>query len=148
MDLYGFFMDFLWIYMDLYKLILIIFNIFNIFLLIKMKIHPLWFICILFRLTIILMIWQVNELNDKSKIKKISSVILLIIGIGFFYKGYSGSNNEIQIAKVFWHNTRYVHGTLYILSGLYLLNNNLKITLLLLLLDVIFSVLYRITFNK
>ena len=114
-----------------------------------MKIHPLWFLCITVRILLILLIrYYYNNSKDKSSVKIISLIILLSIGFGFMRKGLYGSNNEMQIAKVFWHETRYVHGILYILSGLYLLNNNLNICLLLLLIDVIFSVLYRVTFNK
>jgi len=118
-----------------------------------MNINPLWFICILFRLTIIYILWYVNNIiniDDKYKIliKNISFILLFIIGSGFFYKALTGSNNETQISKVFWHDTRYVHSAIYLLSSLYLINGNLKIALLILFLDVIFSVLYRIIFNK
>jgi len=115
-----------------------------------MNIHPLWYLCLTIRLLILLLLWVLNKSNTKHKklIKIINIIFLLTIGCGFIYKGYTGSNNEKQIAKVFWHNTRYVHGILYILSSLYLLNDNLNIALLLLLLDVIFSILYRILFNK
>ena len=75
-------------------------------------------------------------------------IILLIIGFGFIYKGYSGSNNEIQISKVFWHDSRYIHGILYLLSCYYLINNKINITMIILLLDIIFSILYRLTNNK
>jgi len=120
-----------------------------------MNIHPLWFLCLFIRFSMIFMIWYLNKTDNnkyiesnKETIKLSCFTFLLLIGLGFIRKGLTGSNNEIQIKKVFWHETRYVHGILYILSGLYLLNNNLNICLLLLLLDVIFSVLYRVTFNK
>ena len=118
-----------------------------------MNIHPLWFLCIFVRLSIIGVIWYFNkytnfESNIKKIIKVISVIFLLSIGIGFLNKALTGSNNEIQIAKVFWHETRYVHSGIYLLSAMYLLNNNVNICLLLLLLDVIFSILYRFIFNK
>tara|TARA_B110000114_G_scaffold165801_1_gene186456 strand:+ start:1375 stop:1719 length:345 start_codon:yes stop_codon:yes gene_type:complete len=114
-----------------------------------MKIHPLWLICLSVRLLIILLIYYINTNTKYKKLIKIINIIfLLTIGCGFIYKGYTGSNNVNQIAKVFWHDSRYVHGILYILSSSYLLNDNLNIALLLLLLDVIFSILYRILFNK
>ena len=111
-----------------------------------MNIHPLWFICILIRLLLIIMIYYIYK-NNKNKIK-IIYLILLIIGFGFIYKGYSGSNNEIQISKVFWHDSRYIHGILYLLSCYYLINNKINITMIILLLDIIFSILYRLTNNK
>jgi len=114
-----------------------------------MIINPIWFFCITFRLLIILILWYFNKkFNNKIEIKIVSFIFLLLIGFGFIRKGYFGSNNEIQLSKVFWHETRYIHGIIYILASLYLLYDNLKICLLLLLLDVIFSVLYRILFNK
>ena len=115
-----------------------------------MNIHPLWFICLSIRLIIIYILWYLNKIDSKYNkvIKYISFIFLLIIGIGFINKGMHGSNNEIQINKVFWHETRYVHGAIYILASFYLLNDNLSITLLLLLLDVIFSILYRFLLRK
>tara|TARA_Y100000591_G_C21370529_1_gene468573 strand:+ start:158 stop:505 length:348 start_codon:yes stop_codon:yes gene_type:complete len=115
-----------------------------------MNIHPLWLICLLVRLFIILIIWYFNKINNKYNkvIKYISLTFLLSIGFGFINKAIHGSNNEIQINKVFWHETRYVHGAIYILASLYLLNDNLNITLLLLLLDLIFSILYRFLLQK
>lgn len=115
-----------------------------------MNIHPLWFICLSIRLIIIYILWHLNKIDSKYNkvIKYISLIFLLIIGIGFINKGIHGSNNEIQINKVFWHETRYVHGAIYILASLYLLNDNISITLLLLLLDVIFSILYRFLLRK
>jgi L-asparagine transporter-like permease len=113
-----------------------------------MNIHPLWFICLTFRLIIIFIIWYLNNKKYNKIIRILNIIFLLIIGIGFIYKGYSGSNDEKQISKVFWHDSRYVHGVIYILSSIYLLNDNLNIALLLLLLDVIFSILYRILNNK
>jgi len=119
-----------------------------------MNIHPLWFICLAVRLSMIYAIWYF--LNNQSSItnkkiinaKNIILTILFIIGLGFIRQAIFGSNNEIQVAKVFWHETRYVHGVLYLLAGLYLLFNNLKMCLLLLGLDVVFSLMYRIIINK
>ena len=113
-----------------------------------MNVHPLWFVCITFRICLIFLIKYFVK-NKKNKTAKHLAVILLVlVGLGFIRKAYFGSNNEKQFAKVFWHETRYVHGVLYILASLYLYYDNLNICLLLLGLDVIFSVLYRITNNK
>ena len=115
-----------------------------------MNIHPLWLFCLLVRLVIILIIWYFNKINNKYNklIKYITLTFLLSIGFGFINKAIYGSNNEIQINKVFWHETRYIHGIIYIIAYLYLLYDNLDITLLLLLLDVIFSILYRFLLRK
>ena len=87
-----------------------------------------------------------NNINENYN--NFMSMILFIIGLGFIYKGYFSSNNEIQIAKVFWHETRYIHGLLYIISAIYLINNNIKMNSIMLSLDIIFSCLYRILYNK
>ena len=112
-----------------------------------MKIHPLWFICIFVRLSLIYLIIYLNKKRN-TKINMICASILLIIGIGFIYKGLTGSNNELQVNKVFWHETRYVHGMFYVLSSFYLLKNNVNITSLLLLSDIIFSFLFRFILKK
>ena len=110
-----------------------------------MNIHPLWFLCICIRLLIIYIIRHIN--NKTNSYNSIISIILFIIGFGFIYKGYFSSNSEIQIAKVFWHDSRYIHGLLYILSAIYLINNNVNMNNVLLLLDICFSFLYRVINN-
>ena len=112
-----------------------------------MKIHPLWFVCIFVRLTLICLIIYLNKKKNK-KINIICACILLMMGLGFIYKGLTGSNNERQVNKVFWHETRYIHGMFYVLSSFYLLKNNVNITSLLLLSDVIFSFLYRFILKR
>jgi len=112
-----------------------------------MKLHPLWFICIFVRLTMIYLIIYLNKKNN-AKINIICRSILLLIGLGFIYKGFTGSNNEIQVKKVFWHETRYVHGFFYLFATFYLSKNNINMTSLLLLSDIIFSFLYRFILKK
>ena len=97
--------------------------------------NKLWYICLLVRLLLIFLIRR-NQHNGR--------IILLGIGLGFFYKVYTGSNNEIQLSKVFWHETRYLHGALYLLSSFYLFKQNLNMSSLILLIDLLFSILYRI----
>ena len=117
-----------------------------------MNIHPLWFLCLTIRLCMIYAVYYLlsteSKIKQKKLIKNIILFILFIIGLGFLRQAYFGSNNEVQVAKVFWHETRYAHGVLYLLSGLYLLFNNLNMCLLLLGLDILFSIMYRIIFNK
>ena len=57
------------------------------------------------------------------------------------YKFY---NKEIQINKVFWHETRLLHGVLYLLAAYYLFNNNLNMNSLVLFIDIVFSLSYRL----
>jgi len=69
------------------------------------------------------------------------------MGLGFIYQGYFSSNDEVQISKVFWHDSRYVHGVIYLLAAYYLFKNNINMNTILLLLDLCFSFLYRIINN-
>ena len=102
-----------------------------------MKIHPLWFVCLTIRICIALIV------GHYRKTDKIMLIVLTVIGLGFLYKGYTGSNDEIQIAPVFWHDTRYVHGVLYLLAASYLFFGNPNVASAVLMSDVIFSIIYR-----
>ena len=106
-----------------------------------MIIHPLWFLCLFVRLSLSYTIY--NNLYAEYILP-----IIFLISTGFIYKGYTGSNNEKQIAKVFWHDSRYIHGLLYAIAFYYLYNNNYKMSSLFVLLDVLFSISYRLLFNK
>ena len=108
-----------------------------------MIINNFWYICISVR---ILLIFLVSWLYTNNK--KIISLILFSMGIGFLYKYITGSNNEIQLSKVFWHETRLIHASFYILASYYLIKDNLHLGLLLLSSDLIFSILYRFLLNK
>ena len=113
-----------------------------------MNIHPLWLVCIFVRFSLIFVIRYVYENVKDNYLHILIPVLLLIMGLGFFYKGFTGSNAEIQINKVFWHETRYVHGILYVLASYYLWNKNVDMNSLVLSLDLIFSLLYRFILNK
>ena len=110
-----------------------------------MNINPLWFLCLLVRLT---MIYLIYIFYSNNKYKNEIPILLILIAFGFSYQGYYGSNKEIQISKVFWHDTRFIHASLYSLSGYYLYNDKLNISLLILFIDILFSIMYRILFNK
>lgn len=109
------------------------------------KIHPIWYICITIRIfiPIILFFYRRYFKNHHIKYIQIYKYILLLIGIGFGIKAIFGSNNETQIAKVFWHNTRFIHALIFICSAIYFNNN--YISTLLLLASPIFSIFYRFT---
>lgn len=110
-----------------------------------MNINPLWSVCIIVRLSLIFIIRYFYKNNI---FKNIAAVVLLTMGIGFLYKYITGSNNEIQISKVFWHETRYIHGFFYILASYYLYFNNIEMNTLMLSTDISFSILYRIITNQ
>lgn len=110
-----------------------------------MKIHPLWYICILIRSLFILLTYYSHKNNLFTNH---INIIIFIIGSGFLYKSLYGSNNETQISKVFWHETRILHSITYLLSSYYLFNGDINITISLLLLDLLISISYRIIYNK
>ena len=109
-----------------------------------MVIHPFWYICLSVRILLIFLI----RFLDKNKLKKLGILILSIMGLGFIYQAFFSNNQEIQFNKVFWHDTRILHGLLYLLSVYYLHLNKLDISSLVLTLDIIFSVLYRFYFKN
>ena len=110
-----------------------------------MKIHPLWYICIFIRTLLILLTYYSYKNNLFTNY---INIIIFIIGSGFLYKFLYGSNNEIQISKVFWHETRILHSITYLLSSYYLFIGNINITISLLLLDLLISISYRMIYNK
>ena len=110
-----------------------------------MNIHPLWAVCILVRLLLML---TIRYTYKNKQIKNIFLFILLVIGLGFIYKFIFGSNNEIQLNKVFWHDSRLLHGVLYITATYYLYVDNINLNSITLSLDIIFSFLYRFLLNK
>ena len=110
-----------------------------------MKIHPLWFLCIFVRLSLIFII---NFAYKKSFFINYFVALLGIMGLGFLYKAITGSNNETQIAKVFWHNTRVFHGFFYLTAAYYLSVRKVKMCSLFLICDLFFSITYRILYNK
>ena len=114
----------------------------------KIGIHPLWYICILVRVIIALLpliYYYLSRKNNKySLIYNISLVnkyIILTMGLGFLYKAIFGSNNESQVRKIFWHETRIIHAVLFITAGLYF--DNYKFSSALLFVSVLFSLVYR-----
>lgn len=113
-----------------------------------MNIHPLWLVCIFVRFSLIFVIRYVYENVKDNFLHVLFPILLLLMGLGFLHKGLVGSNAEIQINKVFWHETRYLHGALYVLSSYYLWNKNLNMNTLVLFLDLIFSFLYRFLLDK
>ena len=113
-----------------------------------MKIHPLWYICLLVRFSMALAILFISTLKNKNKwLDIIVSSTLLLMAIGFIYKHFTGSNNEIQVAKVFWHDSRIYHGLLFTLAACLYLKNQKKLASFIILLDIVFSYVYRIS-NK
>jgi len=114
-----------------------------------MKIHPLWIVCITIRIILLLFIYYLNcSYNFNPTIHTVSLSLLFIIGFGFIYKGFTGSNNETQIAKVFWNDSRFIHGSLYIGACLCLFCKQLNNMALLLGIDLAFSFAYRLYINR
>ena len=104
------------------------------------NIHPLWIICLVVRSIYII---GLNKAFESKNYKLVGNFLLFVIGIGFLYKYFTGSNDEIQVNKVFWHNTRLLHGVLYLLAAYYYFNNNIRVASNVLVIDIIFSLIYR-----
>ena len=107
-----------------------------------MVINPLWYLCISLRVLSILL------LNKFKNYKKIITSILLLISLGFIYQSIYSSNETFQISKVFWHDARIIHGIIYLLATYYFYINDIKMTTILLITDIVYSILYRIIKNK
>ena len=105
--------------------------------------HPIWLVCVCVRISIIFIIRYLYKFR-KNKLYKLIPAIILFFGLDFIRKGITGSNNEIQIAKVFWHETRLVHGMLLIFASYYLYMDNLNMNSIILFTDLLFSFTYRI----
>lgn len=85
------------------------------------KIHILYtLICLPIRIIIALIPIYLNKY-----LKKIYSIIILIIGISFLYAYFSNTRNfGIFNQPAWWHNLRLIHGVLYLISSFYLFKNN------------------------
>ena len=101
-------------------------------------IHPLWYLCISVRLFMIFSLLKYHKYYRYFKFG------ILFIGLGFGYKALTGSNDEIQIAKVFWHNTRFIHSFIFILA---FLMPKPKSSAYVLMTDIIFSIIYRLYYE-
>lgn len=112
-----------------------------------MHIQPLWVVCLIIRVCLLLLVKYLSK-NKNNIVRIIYSLVLFTMGIGFIYKYLTGSNDEVQVAKVFWHETRIVHGMLYILAFYYLYIENYRMSMLMLGLDMVFSILYRVITNQ
>ena len=105
--------------------------------------HPFWIVCLIVRVSLIYFILFLHKENDV-----IAKAILFIIGSGFLYKGLTGSNKEYQLNKVFWHDARVMHSLFYFAAFFYLMQKNIKMTGLILSLDIVYSLGYRYLFKK
>ena len=107
--------------------------------------HSLWFLCLAARLSLAFLSQKVTDIYQTVMI-----CILASISFGFLYKSLYGSNNEVQIAKVFWHDTRIVHFMFFALACVSSLKRDKtgrNIASILLYCDVLFSISY-VTYVK
>ena len=108
-----------------------------------MIIHKLWLLCLIVRILLILICRYILK-KKKNYLIYLNFGLLLIMGLGFTYKTITGSNNEYQIAKVFWHNVRFVHALLYLLSAGAMFYKKINLNTLFLVSDILFSLIYRL----
>jgi hypothetical protein len=104
------------------------------------RIHPLYIVCLSAR---VILVWLIWIFFSKYNLKPLAIAIVALIGAGFTYKAVFGSNHEIQISKVFWHDSRVLHAVLYSTALIYLLLENLNMAVITLLLDLVSSLMYR-----
>ena len=113
-----------------------------------MKINLLWLICLFVRLSLSFIVLYISNLKkDIEILDNIIFLFLFLLGTGFIYKFIFGSNNEIQISKVFWHSSRISHGIIFIFASIMYITKNKKISSILILIDILYSFLYRIIMN-
>lgn len=89
------------------------------------------FICLPMRLIMSFLPIYLNKY-----LKKIYSMLLLIIGLSFLYLYFFNSRQKgIFNQPAWWHNIRLLHGMLFLTASIYLFNNS-NISTITLLLDV------------
>jgi len=98
-----------------------------------MKIHPLWYLCIFTRLS---MVYIVKKYGNSKKYGHIIQIILMLMALGFLNKSIYGTNNEKQITKVFWHDSRIVHAIFFGLSVFLLYKNKTNLGSIILFIDL------------
>lgn len=109
-----------------------------------MNIHPLWYLCLLTRITLIfVLVFISTHFRDRLWVCILATAILIIMGSGFLYNYFTGSNNEKQIAKVFWHESRLLHGILYLIAAYYFFIENIIMMIIVLSIDIVSSFFYR-----
>ena len=117
----------------------------------RMQIHSMWYLCLCIRISIVILLrclMHGKKIKRRLVVTRIITCALLAIGVGFAYKSVTGSNDEYQLQKVFWHHTRFVHSILYTSAAFVALYGSSNTVSILLSADMSFSVLYRILFDK
>jgi len=104
--------------------------------------HPLWAICLVVRAILIVLTRYTGRFA-----RKITATYIGAIAVGFLYKAVTGSNNEFQVEKVFWHDSRLLHACMFALSSIYILMGDPAMAALVLTVDVLASVAYRMWFG-
>ena len=111
------------------------------------NIHPVWVVCLSVRFSLI---YLIPFLLDNYA--NLAGFLLLAISFGFLYKSITGSNNEKQLARVFWHESRLAHACLYGLAAFYAFSaskwkKSACMIRIVLFVDIVFSVLFRLCVN-
>ena len=103
--------------------------------------HPLWWVCIAFRLSIVA--WTAWS-GASGAFRSQTVIVLAVLSAGFAWKALTGSNDEIQIRKVFWHGSRAAHFFFFALAALsHVKDRGVIRSWIILLADTAFSFLYR-----
>ena len=112
-----------------------------------MNINTLWFLCLVIRACLMVLAGRV-AVPPAGRINLVLTIILIIMGVGFGCKALTGSNDETQVSKVFWHESRLAHCVLFILAAFYVHIANPTMSMIILSLDIILSILYRETTDR
>lgn len=107
-----------------------------------MNIHPAWYVCLLVRSSLAYFV-----LRDTS-FRTPLIALLAAISVGFLYKSITGSNSETQLADVFWHETRVFHFAFYAVATASLYAGKSNLAAVAIALDIVFSIIYRISTKK
>lgn len=107
-----------------------------------MNIHPAWYVCLLVRSSLSYFVLKDTAFRTPL------IALLAAISVGFLYKSITGSNSETQLADVFWHETRVFHFAFYAVAAASLYAGKRKLAAAAIALDVVFSIIYRISTKK
>ena len=107
-----------------------------------MNIHPAWYVCLLVRFSLAYFVLGATTYRTPL------IAVLTAISVGFLYKSITGSNSETQMADVFWHETRVFHFAFYAAAAASLYADKSKLAAAAITLDIVFSIIYRISMSK
>ena len=126
--------------------VLNIFKRINNIILKTMMVHYLWPLCVMVRFWLMVITGFICSAEGRACL--VFAYAFTIMGAGFLWKSFTGSNDEVQLGKVFWHETRALHAILHLLAGYYLYIGNVVVCMSMLSMDIMTSIMYRVLMDK